>query len=164
MTTLLSDADRQEALSVVYLSALAASAGFVTGKHDFDRDGTDLQVRAGGGNFPTIDFQLKATFNLPGDNNNWKFPLKKRNYDLLIADTQCPRYLVVLKMPRDSANWVTITDSELVLKECLFWVSLKGLSPSDNTTSVTIEIPKANLLNETALKKMIDAARSGGTI
>lgn len=160
---LLSETDQQEALSIAYLSALAARAGFVTSRQDFDRDGVDLQIRGGGGNFPTIDFQLKATINLVDAGYCWTFPLKKRNYDLLVADTQCPRYLAVLKMPRDRDTWLASSKNELVLRECLFWVSLRGWPASDNKTTVTINIPKANLLDSEALKLMVDLARRGET-
>lgn len=46
--SLLTTADQKEALSVVYVKALAARAGYVTTQLDFDRDGIDMEIRAGG--------------------------------------------------------------------------------------------------------------------
>ena len=45
---LLARTDREEAISRAYVYALAAAAGYVIAEMDFDRDGVDLQVRAGG--------------------------------------------------------------------------------------------------------------------
>lgn len=62
--TLLSTNDKKEALSRVYACAVAAGAGYVTSAPQYDRDGIDLQIRAGGDMRPGIDVQLKATVNL----------------------------------------------------------------------------------------------------
>ena len=62
--SLLTAADREEALSRVYARAVAASAGYVTADPDFDRDGVDLRIQSGGAMRPALDLQLKATVNL----------------------------------------------------------------------------------------------------
>jgi Domain of unknown function (DUF4365) len=89
-------ADREEGLSRAYLSAIAAGAGYVTASMDFDRDGVDVQIRAGGTMRPSLDVQLKATINLgEPTNGTFRFPLKRRNYDLLRGQTMIPRILQV---------------------------------------------------------------------
>jgi uncharacterized protein DUF4365 len=81
---LMKSADREEALSRAYIAAVAAGAGYVTALMDFDRDGVDVQIRAGGSMRPSLDIQLKATINLGEPANGvFRFPLKRRNYDLL---------------------------------------------------------------------------------
>ncbi len=45
---LMSVTDREEALSRAYVAAVAAGAGYLTASMDFDRDGVDVQIRAGG--------------------------------------------------------------------------------------------------------------------
>ena len=61
---LLGTADRKEALSRVYTRAVAAAAGYAVGECDFDRDGVDLRIHAGGEMRPALDLQLKATVRL----------------------------------------------------------------------------------------------------
>ena len=61
---LLTSNDEEEALSRVYVQAVAARAGYVTSKCDLDRDGVDLRIHAGGDMRPALDLQLKATINL----------------------------------------------------------------------------------------------------
>ena len=57
---LLTSQDREEALSRVYARAVAG-AGYVTSDCEFDRDGVDLSIHAGGAMRPALDLQLKAT-------------------------------------------------------------------------------------------------------
>jgi hypothetical protein len=60
---LLTTADRQEALSRADVSAIAASAGYVTSRPDLDRDSVDIVFGAGGSMRPSLHVQLKATMN-----------------------------------------------------------------------------------------------------
>ncbi|MCY4360133.1 MAG: DUF4365 domain-containing protein, partial [Cyanobacteria bacterium MAG APA_bin_95] len=61
MHKLLTNADQKERLSLVYVKALAARAGFTTSKPDPDRDSVDLSIYGGGPLRPALDLQLKAT-------------------------------------------------------------------------------------------------------
>ena len=98
---LLAAPDREEALSRVYARAVAAIAGYVTAGTDFDRDGVDLRIQSGGAMRPALDLQLKATINLRASpDGHYRFPPNRRNYDLLRMETQTPRLLVVLDLPR----------------------------------------------------------------
>ena len=98
---LLSKADKEEELSRIYARAVAAGAGYVTSVPEYDRDGVDLQIRAGGDMRPAIDLQLKATINLEDKGGeHLRYPLPVRNFDLLREDTQTPRLLVVLALPK----------------------------------------------------------------
>ena len=162
MDQLLSSQDREEALSRVYVQAVAASAGYVTSVMDFDRDGVDLEVKAGGAMRPSIGIQLKATINLPDPSVGvLKYPLKRRNYDLLRIETQVPRILVVLRLPQDEANWINVSTEALILRHCAFWVSLANAGDSDNATSVTISVPSANQFTVSSLKALMDQSRKG---
>ena len=159
---LLTYADQEEALSRVYARAVAAGAGYVTSDYDFDRDGVDLRIHAGGSMRPALDLQLKATVNLGEPNDgNFRFPLKKRNYDLLIEETQTPRLLIVLDLPTDEDQWMTISEKSLILRRRAFWVSLHGLDERSNKTSVTVSIPTTNLFTVESLRDLMDQSRGG---
>lgn len=74
---LLSTPDQEEALSRVYALAVAARTGYVAADCDSDRDGVDLRIQAGGSMRPAIEFQLKATVNLPAPQAGYvKFPFE----------------------------------------------------------------------------------------
>lgn len=161
MDSLLSSTDIEEALSTAYVHSVAAAAGYVVSLKNFDRDGIDITIEAGGGARPKIDIQVKATINLFKSGANFKYPLKKRNYDLLTLATQTPRILVVLHLPEAPDDWVKVEIESLVLKNCAYWVCLTGMPESVNTTSVTIDIPEINHFNKTALIDLMEKSRTG---
>jgi len=154
--------DQQEALSRVYARAVAARSGYVTADYDLDRDGVDLRIQAGGDMRPALELQLKSTVNLgPPRDGHFRFPLNRRNYNLLRDQTQTPRLLVVLDLPRDQREWVTITADELVLRRCAYWLSLKGFEETDNRHSVTVRIPTGNLFDVNGLRALMEQSREG---
>ncbi|PLL11617.1 hypothetical protein C0V75_16515 [Tabrizicola sp. TH137] len=159
---LLAESDIQEQLSVVYLKALASAAGFVFAEQNLDRTGTDLIVRGGLHGFPQIDWQIKATKNLGSEDNGYfSFPLKKRNYDLLIEPSGHPRLLMVYEMPRDRSQWLESDRNQLVMRKCAYWVSLSGLPQSENDVSVTIRVPSSQVLSVSELTRLMGLAKDG---
>ena len=159
---LLSSADRMEALSLVYARAVAARAGYVTSVPDLDRDGVDLHIQAGGVMRPAIDLQLKATGNLgEATEGRRSYPLKRRNYDLLRDETQTPRLLVVLDLPKDEEMWMTLTSDELILRRRAYWLNLRGWEETTNQTSVTVHLPITNLFSVGGLQQLMDQSRKG---
>lgn len=159
---LLTEGDRKEALSRAYAYAVAARAGYVTAMYDQDRDGVDLRIQTGGQMRPAIELQLKATVRLAAsDDGHFRFPLKRRNYDLLRIKTQTPRLLVVLDLPGDESRWMTINGHELVLRRRAYWLNLRDMDETSNTTSVTIRIPEQNVFDPRSLQALMMQAREG---
>ena len=155
-------ADQKEALSRVYARAVAAGAGYTTSAFDFDRDGVDLQIEAAGRMRPNLALQLKATVNLSEPRNgSVQFRLNRRNYDLLIVETQVPRLLMVLDLPQDEQEWMTITRDSLVLRRRAYWLNLRGYEETTNTTSVTVSIPTTNIFDVESLRDLMDQSREG---
>lgn len=160
---LLSVQDQEEELSLAYVAAVAAKAGYVMATSSKDRDGIDLTIRGGPAVWPLIDIQLKATINLgQACDGCFRFPLKRRNYDLLRQEkTMMPRLLVVLDLPKDADQWLEITSRALMLRRAAYWVSLRGSPETLNKTSITIKIPKENLFDVSSLRALMEKAREG---
>jgi len=159
---LLTTSDREEALSRAYLQAVAAHAGYVVADDDFDRDGIDCLIRAGGRMRPALGVQLKATVNLGEAREGcYRYPLKRRNYDLLREPTQTPRVLVVLALPEDETQWLTVTVDHLILRRCAYWVSLAELPETENHESVTISLPTHQCFDGVALHDLMERSRRG---
>lgn len=159
---LLTTPDRQEALSRAYAHAVASRAGYITAVYEVDRDGIDLRIQSGGVMRPALDLQLKATINLGEPNNgHFRFSLKRRNYDLLRIETQTPRLLVVLDLPKEERLWMTITVDELILRHRAYWLNLKGAEESSNKASVTVRIPERNLFAIDSLRTLMEQSRQG---
>ncbi|MBC6403053.1 MAG: DUF4365 domain-containing protein [Hyphomonadaceae bacterium] len=154
--------DRKEALSRAYTAAIAAGAGYTLAGQNFDRDGIDIQVRASGSMRPSLDIQLKATINLAdAGGDEFRYALRRRNYDLLREATFVPRILVVLHLPKDESLWINASPEELVIRHCAYWVSLLGFPETQNTLSVTIPIKKRNRFDVKALRALMEQARKG---
>ncbi len=162
MDRLLSVPDEEELLSKAYAHAVASRAGYVTALYEMDRDGIDLRIQAGGAMRPALELQLKATVNLAdaGD-GNVRFRLPRRNYNLLRMEAQTPRLLVVLDLPREREQWLTVTAAELVMRRRAYWLSLHGYAETDNETSVTVHIPKENRFDVASLRALMEKSRTG---
>ena len=159
---LLSSTDIEEALSCRYVQAVAARAGFTTSKQDYDRDGIDLQIQAGGRRRPRLDVQLKATINLQRlQTGEYSYSLKAGNYAQLIGDCHVPRILIVLELPRDPDKWLEVSDDELRLRRRAYWCSLAGKADVENKAAIAIHLPKEQVFNVEALKKLMDRAATG---
>ncbi|MGE0148947.1 MAG: DUF4365 domain-containing protein [Parvibaculaceae bacterium] len=158
---LLTEADKQEAFSRVYASAVAAAAGYVTSVPAVDRDSIDITFQAGGEARPKLDAQLKATINLTPSGDSYSFPLKKKNYEDLRIDTMVPRILIVLRMPQEANDWIKISIEELILRHAAYWVNLNGSPPTKNEESVTVYLPAANVFDVEGLQKLMQMAKTG---
>jgi hypothetical protein len=159
---LLADTDRAEAMSLAYVHAIAAGAGYVVGTMNFDRDGVDAEIKAGGAMRPSIGLQLKATTRLGSAIDGvFRFPLRRRNYDLLRIPTQVPRVLIVLDLPDENEEWLRVMPDKLVLKRRAFWASLAGYAETENVESVTISLREDYRFNVESLRDLMDRSRTG---
>ena len=164
MTTdrLLTARDEEERLSMAYAHAVAARAGYTTAVYDLDRNGIDLRIQAGGAMRPALELQLKATINLrQADAESFSFALPVHNYNLLRKPTQTPQLLVILDLPRDEQQWLTITDDELVIRHLAYWLNLRDWAETDNQHSVTVAIPKENRFDVAGLQDLMERSRTG---
>ena len=161
--TMITDSDHKEGLSPVYVKALATRAGFMTSVPEPDRDSVDLRIQAGGPRRPALDLQLKATVGLGEPRDGFlPFRLKNRNYTDLRAETQTPRLLVVLELPKDESRWMTVTSEELVLRRRAYWMSLQeGCEEVDGRQTATVRIPEDNVFDLEALQALMERSRSG---
>ena len=159
---LLKTEDQEEALSRVNVRAIAARSGYMTATPSPDRGGVDLRIQAGGEMSPALDLQLKATVNLKrlGD-GCVRFRLKSSDHNRLCCQTQTPSYLVVLDLPRDRKQWITITANELVLRHRAYWQNLQRNEKTKNEQSITIRIPEGNRFTVESLRRLMEVSRRG---
>ena len=72
----LTTADQKERLSVSYVLALAAKAGYTTAEHDLDRIGIDMEIHAGDQMPPASLARLPSVYALSrsasNSVSNWK--------------------------------------------------------------------------------------------
>lgn len=157
---LLSENDRKEQLSQAYIAALAAGCGYTISIPNLDRDSIDIQVSSGSSRRASVQFQLKATSAPAWNGSDLSFQLKQKNYNDLVCERQVPLLLAVMVLPSQSADWLSISEQELVLKQCVWWHSLKGQLATDQGSKQVV-ISGSNLLNMVALTDLVARSESG---
>lgn len=111
---------------------------------------------------PALELQLKATVNLGGPRDGFfHFRLPARNYELLRIPAQTPRLLVVLDLPRNEDQWMTITNEELVMRRRAYWLNLSGVDETENQETVTVRIPVQNVFDVDSLHSLMEQSKGG---
>jgi hypothetical protein len=160
----LSISHAQEQFSKAFVLAVAALAGCSAAEPQPDVDSIDwtLSCRLPPRR-PKLDLQVKSTINDSGSPDSIQYPLKRKNYDdLILTNLLTQRLLVLVVVPSQPEAWLTVSSEYLVLRHCAYWCSLAGLPVSENESSVTVRVPRANLFDVAALTKLMRVMNEGG--
>lgn len=160
---MLTEQQIKEQLSIAYVHAVAAYAGFAVERTDVDMDSIDVTIKGKGRldeasilYSPKIELQLKATSSIEPDETELSFPLPIKNYDdLRVERPAIPRLLVVLVLPDDRTQWINHSAEDLIMKKCAYWLNLKGAPSSDNVTNKTVKIPICNIFSPESLRELM---------
>ena len=162
--------DQLEDLSRAMVQAVSAVAGVCYTEPRKDRISRDIlfeDIDHGRlTDFPIIGAQLKATTQielLPSD-SDFLFPLPLKNYNDLRVTAQVPVILIVALLPKRPAEWMAMTQEQMVLRRCLYWRSLAGEPDTANTTSVSVRIPINQVFDPATLVAMMNRVREGGSL
>jgi hypothetical protein len=158
---------QKELFSYAYIHAVASAAGYsseVTKQRD--RYGIDLTIAGEeGDSFPQLDVQVKCTSLDVLSDEFTRYPLKLKNYnDLRREKITAPRILVVVLVPDQIEDWLSQSEQELCLKSCGYWKSLRGEPETENTTNVTVSLPRKNVFNVDAIKSLMQRIAERGNI
>ncbi|QKZ06426.1 DUF4365 domain-containing protein [Pseudomonas eucalypticola] len=161
-------AHSKELLSLAYVQTLCAASGFNYNEPQLDNDGVDITIR--GKNFPgkysspKIELQLKCTdihSYIDMKTDELVYPLKVENYNILVSPSPLPTFLAVHFAPEESSSWVQHSRFGVTLRYGTFWMSLRGLSSSSNSASVSVRIPLSQRLDAASLLWMMEGASKG---
>ncbi len=152
---------RQEALCRAYVHGVAALAGLNSCDHGNDY-GIDLSLRTveelgnrheDGGT--QVDLQLRSTTRAHVSADSVRYDLDVRTYDLLRRLPRVPRILVVLVLPDDERQWLTLSSEELVIRHAAYWYALRGAEPIAATSSIRLTIPRTQLFDVVGLRALM---------
>lgn len=157
---------RQEALSKTYVRAIAAQAGLICVEPELDY-GIDLALRSierknnrYRDTGVQLDIQLKSSTRTKSTDAEVVYDLEVAAYnDLCDANTPCPRILVLLALPDDESQWLKEGPQELCLRQCAWWLSLKGSAVSSASSTVRIAIPVSNVFSVAAVTAIMQRLR-----
>jgi Domain of unknown function (DUF4365) len=155
--------EQKQQLSVAYVHAVAARAGYACQVIHVDDDSIDVQLAARGRvhhravlRSPKIDIQLKATAQPVLKKDHLALPLPLKNYNDLREQALVPRLLVVLLLPEDDRLWLEQTEDQMVSRSCAYWSTLFGQPATKNQTSVTVHVPRDQTFTVAALRAVME--------
>ena len=159
----LSQEDIQEELSYAYIHAISSRMGFGCDRPGKDRDKVDVTIQAYGFlepnseiTSPELKIQLKATSRPVERDDHFIFSIDISTYHNLRQETHhVPKILVLFIMPENSDEWLEHDEDALITRKCAYWVSLKGMPDTQNTTTISIQVPKANILSPENLHSIL---------
>ena len=157
---------QKEQFSNAYLQAVTSVAGYSLYKPAVDDDSVDWGIAAKGiiGRIraPRLELQLKSTSRGVIKDNAISYPLKLKNYDdLRMIDFVIPRILIVVLLPDNLDEWVQQSEQELCMRYCGYWLSLRGMPETQNTSAVTVTIPRNNQFTVAALESIMQGIGQG---
>jgi hypothetical protein len=159
---------RQESLSRAYIQAIASRCGLNCSFRDFAY-GIDVTVHLiqrrdnryveSGFN---LDIQAKSSFAATVADKQVVYDMEVKTYDdLRDPDVGTPRILVLLVQPENETDWIEMTEEELMIRRCAYWLSLKGQGPTMNSSTIRVSIPRANRFSVEALQGIMERLRNG---
>jgi hypothetical protein len=160
---MLKENDRKAALSYAYLHTVAAAAGFSCKEADrnLDKAGVDAQIDIDERMDPGIELrsfslhvQLKSTSRrLPIVDGKLSYLLDVGQYDKLRSTAVAiPRLIVLLTLPEDSTQWVSVSAQELVARHCARWTCIYGAPESANRRAATVRFDLNRVLTPAELR------------
>ena len=72
--------------------------------------------------------------------------------------------LIPDKLPDDQSQWLNQSEDELCLRRCGYWLSLRGEPETTNTDSVTVYLPRQQILTAGAIKNIMQQIETRGTL
>jgi hypothetical protein len=162
--------DRQEALSLAYIHAVAAMCGMthsVPSKDygiDISLHEVDRRVEHFYQTGWQLDFQVKSTTSIAETRTAISYDLSRKGYDDLRFPTDRCRVLAVSVLPADESRWLRQTRLKLELQQRVYWISLRDFPAVRNRSSVRVTIPKRQLFTVASLRWIMDRIRAGESL
>ena len=75
-----------------------------------------------------------------------------------------PRALVVVVVPAEVGRWIDQDEERLVLRRCGYWRSLRGEPALANEESVTVRLPREQVLTPEALRAIMQTINDRGVL
>lgn len=147
-----------------YVRVLASAAGLIWSEDDVDLDGVDLCIKLPGrtpyGFSPRIDVQVKTVSTLEVRKGLVNFDgLDHVQFSKLAGrEFLVPRYLFIVHVPRESAEYADLSTSGLLLRHIGYYVSLSDREPLPSPRRdhrIRVKIPVSNVLTVESLRSLV---------
>jgi hypothetical protein len=110
----------------------------------------------------SIQLQLRSTTRAGVTDALVHFDLDLQTYDFLRELSAVRCILVVLVQPDDETQWLSQSLEELLIRECAFWYSLRGMGPTTATSSIRIAVPRSQVFSVQEVRAILNRLGQGG--
>ncbi|MUG99367.1 DUF4365 domain-containing protein [Scytonema sp. UIC 10036] len=159
---------QKEDFSYAYVYAVTSAAGYSlqAATRRLDDSGIDATITVPGKlnskRLPRFDVQIKSTSQAVTKEVSIKYPLSIKNYEELREDDPfVPQLLILVIIPNDVNDWLSQSEESLCLKQCGYWLSLRGHPPVDNQTTITVDIKRQNIFSPNTLRMIMERIADG---
>ena len=155
-----------------FVRVLASAAGLIVSRAELDVAGEDFTIShkgvLGATRHPKIDVQVKSWSHQCAvrRDGHWKYRMRARHFNELAGtDFALPRFLVLVIVPADCADYATTRHDVVELKHAAYWLSLQDRQPVNGAPDATVpvDVPEANLLTVEALRALMTPDGPAGT-
>lgn len=158
---------REETLSQAFIHSIATIAGlnveYRSAGNDCGVDGSlrrlkKFKNRLNETGLP-LDFQLKATINWDIEEHNVIYDLEAKTYNDFVLrnhDGDPPKILILLCLPSDSSEWLSVDKDRLLLKKCCYWYRILNTELTENQSTIRIRIPVDNIITPESLLSLFE--------
>mgnify|MGYP000662724646 CR=1 FL=1 len=156
----------QQQFSIAYVHAISTVAGYSLEEIRLDEDSVDCSIMQRGDDktfplFESLRVQLKCTYAHHPDGEYLTYPLSLKNYNDLRRHCMNPRILIVVHTPENCEHWIQQNENSITLNHLAYWVSLKGMPDTSNTTTVSIKIPTSQIITIETLRNLMNKLANG---
>jgi len=163
-SSVLENTDKEQ-FSYAYINLIATLARFeftLSGRR-MDNNGVDADIKGKiRGRQGRLALQIKCTSNANLTANYLSYPLCIKNYDeLRDEDFDISFILVVVLVPNNIDELLLHSEDAIRLNCSAYWMSLRGAPSVENTTTVTVRLPRKNWFNSPNLTSLMELIASG---
>lgn len=154
---------RQGFYAECVVQAVAAAGGLRVSKETPEPEGVDLVItlvrKDGVPKRQRIEVQVKSTSIPRIVNDSISYPLEAKDYRELNGNVghefDVPRYLIVVTLPRHFSQYCTFGSNAVEFSHLAYWANLMGAADLPASQgSVTVSVPRSNLLTSSALVEL----------
>jgi hypothetical protein len=161
--------EMKQQFSLAFVHMVVSAAGCSVKYHSTDYDGVDITI-ASSAEYeshycPQFEIQVKCTAqtDLKTD-STMRWELEAKPFQKLThPKSYVERFLGVLVVPGDSADWLNQDEAGLLTKSVMYWehASKLGAIPDGQKTKV-VHLPRSNTLNVAQLQNIMKKIGEGG--
>jgi hypothetical protein len=78
-----------------------------------------------------------------------------KDYDDLRTLASTRAFLFLFILPSNKKRWIYHSIDELVIRKCMYWADLMDLPDSGNISSVSVQIPKNQIVSPDSLENLL---------